>query len=736
MDADGRYTDENENDPRSLFGVVLIVLITTSGPVVAQEDSSGTADSVDPERAEQIVIVGKRLEAIDLENTARAVEILDLSDMRARATDMGTLLRQAPGVVVRQSGGLGSQAELRLNGLSGRQVPLFVDGLPIELGGLPRNPTLVPVDLVRRVEIFKGVVPIELGADALGGAINFVTYRPRSSSAFAGFEIGSLGTRIFTGDVNIASPRHPFYVSARGFYETSDNSYDVDVNVTDAEGRLEPVTLERFHDGFENYGVSAAVGLRDLAWAHTLELRGFYTAGDNELQHGITMGDRPFGEARSSDQGVGATLRYERFAVANLLDVQISANYTRRQIGFVDLAEVTYNWRGEPVATLETPGEVLLGQGADQTIDEDIAVGRVNLSFEPATGHALALNVSPSWRRRSLVRLEPRGEGEFERQELDPATFIELVSGLAYRSRWLDGRLQNDVFGKLYWLETEASDVVAGFDRGAISQDFFQAGWGDALVWTPVELLRIRASYEFATRLPEPTELLGDGIFVSSNPNLRPEEAHNINLAVSVVGLDAPIGSFDFSVWGFLREVDNLILLEAGEGLSTFSNVSSVRIFGTEGELSFRTWKDRLRLSGVVTWEEGRNTSLEGRFARFADDRIPNRPYLYVTGQAELREQGLFTTFDDARLWSAFRYTHEFFRTFASAGDPETKDVIPSQIAVDVGVVYEWETFLSGAWTLSLAFEVRNLTDAELFDFFAVQRPGRTFFSKVGISFQ
>ena len=32
-----------------------------------------------------------------------------------------------------------------------------------------------PVSLVDRIDVYKGVVPVELGSDALGGAINLVT---------------------------------------------------------------------------------------------------------------------------------------------------------------------------------------------------------------------------------------------------------------------------------------------------------------------------------------------------------------------------------------------------------------------------------------------------------------------------------------------------------------------------------------------------------------------------------
>ncbi len=33
----------------------------------------------------------------------------------------------------------------------------------------------IPPSMIERIEVYKGVVPVHLGADALGGAVNIVT---------------------------------------------------------------------------------------------------------------------------------------------------------------------------------------------------------------------------------------------------------------------------------------------------------------------------------------------------------------------------------------------------------------------------------------------------------------------------------------------------------------------------------------------------------------------------------
>jgi hypothetical protein len=112
--------------------------------------------------------------ARELEDSAEAVRVVEL----------GEVLRRTEGVDVRGTGALGAPVLLSLNGLVGAQVRVFVDGVPLELSGLGEDLSRLPVGELERVELYKGVVPLRLGADALGGAIHLVT-RERFQRGFA-----------------------------------------------------------------------------------------------------------------------------------------------------------------------------------------------------------------------------------------------------------------------------------------------------------------------------------------------------------------------------------------------------------------------------------------------------------------------------------------------------------------------------------------------------------------------
>src|SRR5262245_7508274 len=127
-----------------------------------------------------------------LRDSAEAVAVVETDRARRESADLGEVLRRHSGVAVRRSGGVGSEATLALAGLSGDHVPIFVDGVPIAMAGYALGFASVPVNLIEQVEIYRGVVPIRFGADALGGAVNLATDGGwHGTRAAASYQLGS-----------------------------------------------------------------------------------------------------------------------------------------------------------------------------------------------------------------------------------------------------------------------------------------------------------------------------------------------------------------------------------------------------------------------------------------------------------------------------------------------------------------------------------------------------------------
>ena len=141
-----------------------------------------------------VVEVYAKSPAQRLRESAFAAAAPDVKAQLSQLHDLNTLVGRTAGVKVREEGGVGSDFELSINGLSGNSIRYFMDGLPLATKGSGVSPANLPVNLIERVEIYKGVVPAYLGADALGGAINIITRREQRNYLDASYGIGSFHT--------------------------------------------------------------------------------------------------------------------------------------------------------------------------------------------------------------------------------------------------------------------------------------------------------------------------------------------------------------------------------------------------------------------------------------------------------------------------------------------------------------------------------------------------------------
>lgn len=104
---------------------------------------------------------------------------VDTKELHNSTKSLSEALTQLPGIKLRESGGVGSDMQLMLDGFSGKHVKVFIDGVPQEGAGTAFDLNNIPVNFAERIEVYKGVVPVGFGTDALGGVINIVTNKKR-----------------------------------------------------------------------------------------------------------------------------------------------------------------------------------------------------------------------------------------------------------------------------------------------------------------------------------------------------------------------------------------------------------------------------------------------------------------------------------------------------------------------------------------------------------------------------
>jgi vitamin B12 transporter len=691
--------------------------VLSPGIVYAQAAAPAAPEPV------EVTVTGNASSGKRRQQSAEAVNVVELRRAKQQSADLGEVLARTQGVAVRRDGGLGSEARFSLNGLYDQQVRFFFDGVPLELAGYPFGVANVPLNLVDRVEVYRGVVPTRFGADALGGAVNLVSDDGYWPTAGASYQVGSFGTH--RTSVNARHYHEPSGALVRGsaFLDSTNNNYEIDVRVADAEGQLSPATVRRFHDDYRAYGASLEVGVVERPWAKRLLLRGFAASFDKELQHNTIMSS-PYGEVRYGQGVRGATLRYE-VSLAPSVELELVGSYARLRMDYVDRSRWSYDWHGKRVFERPMGGEVDT-RPHDQTLWHDGFFARALLGWQPTKAQALRASVTPQLAsRRGADHLRAASKAR------DPLSaereLLSLVSGLEYELNLFEARLSNVIFVKDYYYAASSEELLPGNVFHERQASDHAQGAGNTLRYRFAPWLYAKASYEYATRLPSSGELFGDGALVLENLGLVPEVSHNANLGPRLELKRQPFGDLTLDINGFWRNSDRLIVLLGTDQFYTYENLYAARALGLESAASWTSPGRLVTLDGSLTWLDLRNASTAGAFSKFEGDRIPNRPYLFGSWGARLRFDGVLDARDSVEPFYHGRFVREFFRGWESVGASREKQTVDTMLTHTLGA--SW-TVARDAVRATSTFEIDNVTDAKVFDNFGVQRPGRAFYLK------
>jgi len=133
-----------------------------------------------------------------------------------RSTTIKDVLDFVPGVFAQPKWGEDTRFSIRGSGLSRnfhlRGVQLYMDGIPINTADGYGDFQEIDPSAYRFVEVYKGSNALRYGANALGGAVNFVTPTGRDASRFfGGLDFGSFGfQRYQAGTAGVAGPTDYF----------------------------------------------------------------------------------------------------------------------------------------------------------------------------------------------------------------------------------------------------------------------------------------------------------------------------------------------------------------------------------------------------------------------------------------------------------------------------------------------------------------------------------------------
>ncbi|MDE7125351.1 MAG: carboxypeptidase-like regulatory domain-containing protein, partial [Muribaculaceae bacterium] len=306
----------------------------------------------------EVIVVGNQLSKV--KNSAFNATAVNTQELVNTTKTLSEALAKAPGMKIRESGGVGSDMSVTMDGFSGKHVKVFIDGVPQEGVGSSFGLNNIPVNFADRIEVYRGVVPVGFGTDAIGGVINIITpRRQRRWFLDASYSYGSFNThKSYINFGQTLSNGLKYEINA--FQNYSDNNYIVESPVEDfatgAINRKKYERVRRFNDTYHNEAVVAKIGFVNKPWADRLLLGFNYSHMYKEIQTGVRQ-EIVYGQKHRHGDSYVVSFEYgKRNLFVKGLDVSVNANYNRNNTVNVDTASVKYNWRGE-TAPLNSPGE-------------------------------------------------------------------------------------------------------------------------------------------------------------------------------------------------------------------------------------------------------------------------------------------------------------------------------------------------------------------------------------------
>ncbi|CAM4046984.1 Outer membrane receptor proteins, mostly Fe transport [Pedobacter westerhofensis] len=668
------------------------------------------------EQMETVNVLGRTV-AQETNRQAFNVTAIDAKKLYNSTLDISGALDRVAGIRVRESGGVGSNFNLSLNGFSGNHVKYFIDGIPMDNFGTSFQINNIPINIADRIEVYKGVVPMWLGSDALGGAINIVTGDRYRNYLDVSYSYGSFNTH--RSVINAAATsKNGLTIQLNAFQNYSDNDYKVKVEASDIyTGAFAPAALlRRFNDKYHNETAILNVGVVDKSYADKL-LFGI-TTGQNykEIQTGARM-IQVFGAWHRKGTIIMPTLKYKKTNLIPGLDLTVNANYNLGTEQNIDTVNARYDWYGNSKPTGTNGGERSRSLYKYKN-NNGLATAMANYKISERQSVAVS-NVFSTFNRKGSDELNPTNN-DYETTKKTNKNVLGLGYNYDVKDRW-----STTVFGKYI---SQGNTIGNGGSAKSTTTKF---GYGTAATYFLNKNVQVKASYELTNRMPDAQEIFGDVENQEGNPSLKPEKSNNVNIGASYSFSINKINNFSVNANAIYRHADNFIYnrLNANQSKLVADNRDGVSTWGADADIRY-SYKNWLSAGTTVTYQFLRNLQMyEPGYTSVSPlykDQMPNIPYFFGNTDVSVTLKDVWKKGNTLNMGYNLLYVHAFWLYWPSLGSQaagDEKRVVPQQFSHDLNFVY---SMAGGRYNAGV--EVKNITNAFLYDNFSLQKPGRGFY--------
>lgn len=672
---------------------------------------------------EEVIVTGKS-EARRIREQAMPVSVISMKQLQGTVSDVQEILAKTVGVAIRSSGGVGSTSRLSVRGLEGKRIGFFIDETPLNDQSDFIDLNDIPIDMIDRIEIYKGVVPAKFGGSSMGGAVNLVIKEYPDRYADVSYTLESFNVNkaqtVFKRNLRNAG----LVFGIGGGYTYADNSYTMD------SPYVKGLKIKRNHDNFRKLILGGSIKARKW-WFDEVELEPVFIDTYKEIQ-GIETDIRQ-AHTRSRLYVLSNKLEKDNFLLDGL-DFDMSTAIAYTQYGLVDTAKVWYDWEGNPYPT-PSPigGELGTRYASDSDNKKTTLINKLNLEYLIGRNHSVSF--SSVFTLADGYPSDPTKEKSIGKKVDFDSRMRSWVGGLTYDFRTTDDRFLNSLTTRIYWysMKTSFQNIYVSTPVEDISLNKSSVGFSDAMRYrfTPSFMAKLSGGYD--VRIPAENELLGDGYTITPSEKLLPERNLSVNAGLLYDLTGRHPGNLQIELGGYYMYLKDMIRFTKGILGAQYQNFGEMRTLGAELEVKADifpflygygnvTYQD---LRDVREYEEGSSlpNATKGK-------RMPNIPYFMANAGVEFHKENLFGgKGHNTRLFADMAFVEEYLYDFEITENAKRR--IPRSTTVDIGFEHSFmnrRLFVSG--------KIRNLTNATVLSEFNRPLPGRSFGIKLRYIFR
>ena len=526
--------------------ITVFTIVCNANSAWAQNDTTAFSKNLD-----EVIVTGQYAPQT-LKKSVYQVRVINSERIKqSGATNVQQVLNNQVGFRFSSDNTLGT-ADVQLMGMSGRNVKILLDGVPM----VDRNDTReslnqIDVNTIERIEIVEGPMSVSYGSDALAGVINIITKKhlkdnfsvsARVQEETAGKEYHAFNYKgVHQQNININYKKNGLGFSAGGTHNAfggfggdeygRDKSWlpkeqwmgNAKISYTkgrfNAYYRIDGLKEDINSRGAINYGNNKAIDQQYITDRFTNQLQGGYNF-NSKLQLATIVGYTD----------------YKRKTKTTLHDFEKNTDELTTGDGEQDVSKFN-SFVFRTTVQYQLSNKVSLQPGID--INRDAATGQRILGTPVITDYAA-----------------------FVSAEIKPTAKINIRPGLRF--------IKNSVY--------DAPPVIPSINTK------FVLG----------KQLDLRVAYAYGFRSPALRELYFDFVDVNhnivGNPNLKAENSNSFNASLNWTGKPQANKAYSVSLGGFYNAFNNQIdfaLASITSNQYTYFNVNKAKTTGGTLESKF-----------------------------------------------------------------------------------------------------------------------------------------------------